>query len=115
MFWSRISSIVYRSATIINQEVSKTNPFKPYLLSTTTANNCFNQIRTFKDKDILKLRCNSCYFKKIDDRLWVLCRTHPRHKQRQKIYKEKMEWIVSHVTRTGSYKRKHFQYPHHDL
>lgn len=26
------------------------------------------QIRGFKDKGILKLRCSHCYFKKLDDR-----------------------------------------------
>src|SRR5699024_4787042 len=73
------------------------------------------QRRTFRDKDILKLRCNACYFKKLDNRWWVLCNKHPRHKQRQKVEDERMSWIVTHITRTGSYRKKHFQYPHQDI
>ncbi|OTF82750.1 39S ribosomal protein L36, mitochondrial-like protein [Euroglyphus maynei] len=75
------------------------------------------QIRTFKDKDVLKLRCGKCYFKKIDDRWWVLCNEHPRHKQRQKLSRIQQQdrMIVTHITRTGSYKKKHFQYIYHDI
>ncbi|KAH7636339.1 39s ribosomal protein l36 [Dermatophagoides farinae] len=75
------------------------------------------QIRTFKDKDVLKLRCSKCYFKKIDDRWWVLCNEHPRHKQRQKLSRiqQQDEMIVTHITRTGSYKKKHYQYIYHDI
>lgn len=54
--------------------------------------------RGFRDKDVLKLRCNDCYFKKIDDRWWVLCKTHRRHKQRQNVQDPKIKWIVTHVT-----------------
>ena len=43
------------------------------------------QVRTFKDKDVLSLRCKDCYFKKIDQRWWVLCKTSGRHKQREKL------------------------------
>ncbi|XP_075679165.1 mitochondrial ribosomal protein L36 [Dermatophagoides pteronyssinus] len=75
------------------------------------------QIRTFKDKDVLKLRCPKCYFKKLDDRWWVLCNEHPRHKQRQRLSRIQQQdrMIVTHITRTGSYKRKHYQYIHHDI
>lgn len=73
------------------------------------------QVRTFRDKDVLKLRCNACYFKKEDDRWWVLCSKHPRHKQRAKVEDHRLKWIVTHITRTGSYRRKHFQYAHQDI
>jgi len=55
-------------------------------------------VRTFRDKAVLKLRCNDCYFKKIDYRWWVLCASHPRHKQREQVDDEKRKWIVTHET-----------------
>lgn len=75
------------------------------------------QIRTFKEKSVLKLRCKSCYFKCEDDIWYVYCREHPKHKQRQKFswQEKKDKMIVTHVTRTGSYLKKHYQYLNHDL
>ena len=75
----------------------------------------WTQVRGFKDKEVLRIRCPDCYFKKIDERWWVLCHSHPRHKQRQKIEDIRRQWIVTHITRTGRPFRKHFQYPGHDL
>ncbi|KAH9407370.1 54S ribosomal protein L36, mitochondrial [Tyrophagus putrescentiae] len=87
----------------------------PLLPSLSPAAYQLTQVRTFRDKDVLKLRCNACYFKKEDDRWWVLCSKHPRHKQRAKVEDHRLKWIVTHITRTGSYRRKHFQYAHQDI
>ena len=57
-----------------------------------------NPARTFKDKAVLKLRCKDCYFKKVDYRWWVLCKTHGRHKQREKLDDYRKKWIVTHHT-----------------
>lgn len=54
--------------------------------------------RSFKDRAVLQLRCKDCYYKKIDDRWWVLCPTHGRHKQRQFVDDVKKRWIVTHRT-----------------
>ena len=54
--------------------------------------------RGFRDKDVLKLRCKDCRFEKVDDRWWVLCDTHGRHKQRQDVPDPKVKWVVTHVT-----------------
>lgn len=40
-------------------------------------------IRSFKVKSAVKARCNDCYLVKRDGTLFVRCKTHPRHKQRQ--------------------------------
>ncbi|XP_048224315.1 39S ribosomal protein L36, mitochondrial [Perognathus longimembris pacificus] len=37
----------------------------------------------FKSKVSLRKRCRDCYLVKRRGRWFVLCRTHPRHKQRQ--------------------------------
>ncbi|KFM59693.1 39S ribosomal protein L36, mitochondrial, partial [Stegodyphus mimosarum] len=55
------------------------------------------QFRGFKDKDVLTKRCKDCYFQRLDGRWYVFCKTHPRHKQRQKI-DEKNLWIITHYT-----------------
>lgn len=58
-------------------------------------------VRAFKDKDVLKLRCKDCYFKKVDTRWMVLCTTQPRHKQRERIEDIRTSWIVTHATFGG--------------
>ncbi|KAK4877910.1 hypothetical protein RN001_010416 [Aquatica leii] len=52
----------------------------------------------FKVKAMLKKRCKDCYFVKRENRLFVICNTHPRHKQMQLVKKEKYTWILSHAT-----------------
>lgn len=54
----------------------------------------------FKVKGILKRRCKDCYFVRRQDRLYVICETHPRHKQMQMVKKEKNTWILSHATQS---------------
>lgn len=122
MLFNQVANILKRSSSfamiqsynLIRQTVIPLNG--NHILSNEPIKNQLTQIRSFRDKDILKLRCNSCYFKMMpDNRWWVLCSKHPRHKQRQKIEDERMSWVVTHITRTGSYKRKHFQYPNQDI
>ena len=63
------------------------NPFLPYL----------NPSCGLKYRSVLKKRCDGCYFKKIEDRWYVFCEKHPRHKQAQYIdIKEK--YIITHIT-----------------
>lgn len=40
-------------------------------------------MRTFKVRTSVRLRCDSCYFARRGGTLFVRCKTHPRHKQRQ--------------------------------
>ncbi|XP_007653713.2 39S ribosomal protein L36, mitochondrial [Ornithorhynchus anatinus] len=37
----------------------------------------------FKTKGVLRKRCKDCYFVKRRGRWFILCKSHPRHKQRQ--------------------------------
>ncbi|KAI7686988.1 hypothetical protein SSS_07539, partial [Sarcoptes scabiei] len=87
------------------------------LLRMAMSNPLMQQIRLMHDKDVLKLRCRYCYFKYVDERWYVFCNKHPRHKQRQKMSKQQQQdaMIVTHITRTGHYLKKHYQYPGHDL
>lgn len=52
----------------------------------------------FKVKGRLKRRCKDCYFVVRDDRMFVICKTHPRHKQMAMVKKEKNTWILTHAT-----------------
>lgn len=109
---SRITSFTAYSPTphSLNQSIKRVVASEPLISSP-----FWIQSRGFKDKDVLKIRCPDCYFKKVDDRWWVLCHTHPRHKQRQKVEDIRKKWIVTHITRTGRPFKKHYQYPGHDL
>ncbi|XP_048371713.1 39S ribosomal protein L36, mitochondrial [Sphaerodactylus townsendi] len=40
-------------------------------------------VASFKSKVALKKRCKDCYFVRRRGRLYVYCKTHPRHKQRK--------------------------------
>lgn len=129
MFFSRLATLLNRSVvSTLTKPAHSHNVMKALMPFPVCSGNTavlsavgpshqpqMSQIRTFRDKDILKLRCNACYFKKVDDRWWVLCNKHPRHKQRTRVENEKMNWIVTHITRTGSYKKKHFAYPNQDI
>jgi len=54
----------------------------------------------FKVKGVLKKRCKDCYFVRRQNRLHVICETHPRHKQMQIIKQERNTWILSHATQS---------------
>ena len=42
-----------------------------------------NNVRTYKKKSSLKLRCAACRFVRRKGRLRVICKEKPRHKQRE--------------------------------
>lgn len=54
----------------------------------------------FKLKRVLKRRCKDCYFVVRENRLHVICKTHPRHKQMAIVKPEKSNWILTHATQS---------------
>ncbi|XP_069559459.1 large ribosomal subunit protein bL36m [Brachyistius frenatus] len=44
---------------------------------------CIQPSAGMKTKSALKRRCKDCFFVRRRGRLFVFCKTHPRHKQRQ--------------------------------
>ncbi|XP_063237638.1 large ribosomal subunit protein bL36m [Bacillus rossius redtenbacheri] len=56
--------------------------------------------RGFKVKRNLKRRCKDCYFVIRERRLYVLCKTHPRHKQMSMKAPDKCNWILTHATQS---------------
>lgn len=85
----------------VHRFINNSNNNKAVILSNSANSINHQQIRGFKDKGVLQLRCSKCYFKKLDDRWWVLCNEFPRHKQRQKVEDHREKWIVTHLTRGG--------------
>lgn len=90
-------SINTREYTICSHYKRKQNILKFESLCCKSLLPSINPSRGFKDKDVLTKRCKDCYFQKIDGRWYVLCNTHPRHKQRQRV-DEKSKWIITHST-----------------
>lgn len=68
--------------------------------------------RGLKYKDVLQLRCDGCYFKNIDHRWFVFCTKAPRHKQAEKVARNKFNYIVSERSHVGypAFKKR-YQFP----
>lgn len=59
-----------------------------------------NQTCGFKVKGKLRKRCKDCYFVMREQRLYVICNTHPRHKQMSVVKDKRNTWILSHATQS---------------
>nr|XP_015797263.1 39S ribosomal protein L36, mitochondrial [Nothobranchius furzeri] len=55
----------------------------PSLLGQSQNLPCIQPSMGMKTKSALKKRCKDCFFVRRRGRLFVFCKTHPRHKQRQ--------------------------------
>lgn len=65
-------------------------PFSPILMQTCG----------FKVKGRLRRRCKDCYFVVRDRRYYVICPTHPRHKQMSMKKRDYKSWILTHATQS---------------
>lgn len=54
----------------------------------------------FKVVGIVKKRCKDCYLVRREERLYVHCKSHPRHKQMSLAKKPKNTWILTHATQS---------------
>lgn len=87
------------SSNIINRDVTSTkNMLQTPLLQ--PASLTLTPERGFKQMGKLKKRCKDCFFVMRHERLYVLCKTHPRHKQMQMKKKEKNTWILTDATQS---------------
>lgn len=66
------------------------------LLKSTTP--MVSQSAGFKVKGRLKRRCKDCYFVMRQERMYVICKTHPRHKQMAIKKDEDKTWILTDAT-----------------
>ncbi|KAJ3651416.1 hypothetical protein Zmor_017460 [Zophobas morio] len=72
------------------------NPLQTTFLAPTTFN--VTPSCGFKVRGKLRRRCKDCYFVRRQERLYVICETHPRHKQMSMIKDPKNTWILTHAT-----------------
>ena len=87
-------------SNIINFNVSSTcngQLTKQFLQPSSLA---LNFDRGMKQMGRLKRRCKDCYFVMRQERLYVMCKTHPRHKQMQMKKKDKNTWILTDATQS---------------
>lgn len=63
--------------------------YKSFLKTIGSSVNQLVQKRCVNMRSSVKLRCEHCYFARHDGRLYVRCKIHPRHKQRQGRCKKK--------------------------
>lgn len=54
----------------------------------------------FKMVGRLRKRCKDCYFMTRDQRMFVICKTHPRHKQMGFKPEPKSTWILTHASQS---------------
>lgn len=54
----------------------------------------------FKIKGRLKRRCKDCYFVVRQERTYVMCKSHGRHKQMSMKKSEKNSWILTDATQS---------------
>lgn len=64
------------------------------------ASSLISQVAGFKVKGHLKRRCKDCYFVVRQQRHYVICPTHPRHKQMSMKKREYKSWILTHATQS---------------
>lgn len=79
-----------------------TNYINPFIKSTLISPVNLQIIQTcgFKVKGRLKKRCKDCYFVMRRERNYVICKTHPRHKQMAMKKDADKTWILSHATQS---------------
>lgn len=66
----------------------------------TPVSTILNQVAGFKVKGRLKRRCKDCYFVIRQQRHYVICPTHPRHKQMSMKKRDYKSWILTHATQS---------------
>lgn len=54
----------------------------------------------FKVKGLLKRRCKDCFYVVRRNRAYIICKTHPRHKQMAMVQRPEKKWILTHATQS---------------
>lgn len=75
-------------------------PAKNTVTLLTPLNALLQQAAGFKVKGRLKRRCSDCYVVVRQERGYVICPTHPRHKQMSMKKRDYKSWILTHATQS---------------
>lgn len=84
-------------STIKQQLLQKSANFGSLLAP---VNSLIQQVAGFKVKGRLKRRCKDCYIVVRQERGYVICPTHPRHKQMAMKKRDYKSWILTHATQS---------------
>ncbi|XP_062136828.1 uncharacterized protein LOC133846095 [Drosophila sulfurigaster albostrigata] len=63
-------------------------------------NTLVQQVAGFKVKGRLKRRCKDCLIVVRQERGYVICPTHPRHKQMSMKKRDYKSWLLTHATQS---------------
>ncbi|KAL6429162.1 hypothetical protein ACFW04_008125 [Cataglyphis niger] len=78
------------------QKYSLNSDFSPYTSSfLQPVLPIHNSVCSLKTKGRLQLRCKDCYFVCRQERWYVMCKTHPRHKQVKMKKRDYKTWILT--------------------
>ncbi len=86
----RIASLT-PTTSVTNSPSSILQSFSPPLLQ---------QSCGFKVKGLLKRRCKDCYYVVRQSRGYIICKTHPRHKQMAMVKRPEHKWILTDATQS---------------
>ncbi|KAG4071007.1 hypothetical protein HA402_001444 [Bradysia odoriphaga] len=54
----------------------------------------------FKVKGLLKRRCKDCFYVVRQSRGYIICKTHPRHKQMAMVKRPEHKWILTNASQS---------------
>lgn len=88
---------VFSNSSIINN-VTTINQVQSNILQPVSIG--INIQRGMKQVGRVKRRCKDCYMVWRKERLYNMCKTHPRHKQMSIIPKPRSSWILTHASQS---------------
>lgn len=88
---------VFSNSSLI-QNVTTVNQLQSTILQ--SASIAINIQRGMKQVGKVKRRCKDCYMVWRKERLYNMCKTHPRHKQMSIKPKPRSTWILTHATQS---------------
>jgi ribosomal protein L36 len=80
------------------QSIGTLNLWNPALLQSSMIT--ITAQRGMKQVGNCKRRCKDCYYVVRQERLFVMCKTHPRHKQMSMKKRQKNTWILTDATQS---------------
>lgn len=88
---------VFSNSSLISAQRSVA---QPQLNILQPASILINIQRGMKQVGRVRRRCKDCYFVMRQERLYVMCKSHPRHKQMNMAKKPKNTWILTDATQS---------------
>ncbi|KAL2080079.1 hypothetical protein ACEWY4_023872 [Coilia grayii] len=81
--FTTVASMTIQARRMVTPGVGVCSQIRAPLLGQCQQLACTQPVAGMKTKTALKKRCKDCFFVRRRGRLYVYCKAHPRHKQRQ--------------------------------